>query len=42
VLEKAGYQREAVMRQSAVKEGVVQDQWLYAILRHEAARPDAR
>lgn len=37
VLEKAGYRREAVMRQSAIKAGVVQDQWLYAILRDEAA-----
>ena len=42
VLEKAGYQREGVMRQSAIKDGVVQDQWLYAILRHEASPPDAR
>jgi RimJ/RimL family protein N-acetyltransferase len=42
VLEKAGYQREAVMRQSAIKEGVVRDQWLYAILRHETDVPDAR
>ena len=41
VLEKAGYRREAVMRQSAIKEGVVQDQWLYAILRHGAVLPDA-
>ena len=38
VLEKTGYQREAVLRQSAIKEGVVQDQWMYAILRDEAAR----
>jgi len=37
VLEKAGYQREGVMRQSAIKDGVVQEQWLYAILRHEAS-----
>jgi RimJ/RimL family protein N-acetyltransferase len=36
VLEKAGYRREAVLRQSVIKEGVVQDQWLYAILRHDA------
>jgi ribosomal-protein-alanine N-acetyltransferase len=42
VLEKAGYRREAVMRQSAIKEGIVQDQWLYAILRDEAVRPDGR
>lgn len=30
VLEKAGYVREGVMRRSAVKEGVVLDQLLYA------------
>jgi RimJ/RimL family protein N-acetyltransferase len=42
VLEKAGYQREALLRQSAIKDGVVQDQWVYAILRHEVARPEAR
>ena len=30
VLEKAGYVREGLMRRSAVKDGVVQDQWLYA------------
>ena len=33
VLEKAGFVREAVMRSSAVKEGKVLDQWLYAITR---------
>jgi hypothetical protein len=27
------------MRQSAIKDGVVQDQWLYAILRDEIAGP---
>jgi RimJ/RimL family protein N-acetyltransferase len=42
VLEKAGYRLEAVMRQSAIKDGVVQDQWLYAILRHEAVGRGAR
>ena len=31
VLEKAGYVREGVMRRSAIKEGVVLDQFLYAI-----------
>lgn len=35
VLEKAGYRREAVLRQSVIKAGVVLDQWLYAILRDE-------
>jgi [ribosomal protein S5]-alanine N-acetyltransferase len=31
VLEKAGYAREGVMRRSAIKEGIVLDQVLYAI-----------
>ena len=31
VLEKAGYVREGLMRQSAIKEGQVRDQALYAI-----------
>ena len=31
VLEKAGFVREAVLRSSAIKEGIVLDQWLYAI-----------
>lgn len=30
VLEKAGYAREGLMRRSAVKDGEVLDQWLYA------------
>jgi RimJ/RimL family protein N-acetyltransferase len=30
VLEKAGFEREGVMRSSAVKNGVVLDQVLYA------------
>ena len=30
VLEKAGWTREGLMRRSAVKDGVVLDQWLYA------------
>lgn len=33
VLEKAGYQYEGLMRKSAVKDGQVIDQWLYAIVR---------
>lgn len=33
VLEKAGYAREAVLRQSAVKDGKVIDQMLYAVTR---------
>ena len=30
VLEKAGYVREGLMRRSAVKDGEILDQWLYA------------
>ena len=37
VLEKAGYRLEGRMRRSAIKDGTVQDQLLYAILRGEAA-----
>ena len=37
VLEKAGYQVEGRMRQSAIKDGRVTDQVLYAILREECA-----
>ena len=36
VLEKAGYVREGLLRQSAIKEGRVLDQWMYAILRADA------
>ena len=32
-LEKAGYEREAIMRRSAIKDGTVRDQFLYAIVR---------
>lgn len=35
VLEKSGYTREALMRQSAYKDGVIEDQFLYAALRDE-------
>lgn len=35
VLEKAGYRCEARMRQSAIKDGQILDQLLYAILRDE-------
>jgi [ribosomal protein S5]-alanine N-acetyltransferase len=38
ILEKAGYQLEGRMRESAIKDGAVVDQLLYAILRGE--RPD--
>ena len=36
VLEKAGYEMEARMRDSAIKDGQVIDQLLYAILRSES------
>lgn len=39
VLEKAGYRIEGRMRRSAVKDGVVQDQSLYAILRGDDSDP---
>ena len=38
VLEKAGFTREGTLRQSALKDGQVLDQWLYSILRDEATR----
>ncbi len=38
VLEKAGYWLEGRMRRSAVKDGVVQVQLLYAIVRGDGAR----
>ena len=37
VLEKAGYVREGVMRRSAIKEGVVLDQVLYAVTDQDLA-----
>jgi ribosomal-protein-alanine N-acetyltransferase len=33
VLEKAGYVREGLLRRSAIKDGVVRDQFLYAVVR---------
>jgi ribosomal-protein-alanine N-acetyltransferase len=33
VLEKAGYLREGLLRRSAIKDGVVRDQLLYAVVR---------
>jgi ribosomal-protein-alanine N-acetyltransferase len=33
VLEKAGYVREGLLRRSAIKDGVVRDQLLYAVVR---------
>lgn len=38
VLEKAGYTREGVLRRSVIKDGSVQDQFMYAILRDEHDR----
>jgi ribosomal-protein-alanine N-acetyltransferase len=35
VLEKAGYTREGTLRQSAIKDGRVLDQWMYAITRDD-------
>jgi RimJ/RimL family protein N-acetyltransferase len=35
VLEKAGYRKEGTLRRSAIKEGQVLDQWMYALLRDE-------
>jgi [ribosomal protein S5]-alanine N-acetyltransferase len=32
-LEKVGYQREGLMRRSALKDGMVRDQYLYAIVK---------
>ncbi len=37
VLQKAGYRLEGRMRRSVIKDGIVQDQFLYAILRGNAA-----
>ena len=37
VLEKAGYRLEGRMRRSAIKDGVLQDQLLYAVLRADEA-----
>jgi ribosomal-protein-alanine N-acetyltransferase len=35
VLEKAGYHLEGTLRQSAIKDGRILDQWMYAILRDD-------
>ena len=42
VLEKAGYRREGTLRQSAIKDGQVLDQWMYAVLRDELMGSDDR
>ena len=41
VLEKSGYRLEGRMRQSALKDGQVTDQFLYAIVRGEVSHGDA-
>jgi RimJ/RimL family protein N-acetyltransferase len=33
VLEKAGYTREGTLRKSAIKDGQILDQWMYALVR---------
>jgi RimJ/RimL family protein N-acetyltransferase len=38
VLEKAGYRREGTLRQSAIKDGRVLDQWMYSIVRDDWAK----
>ena len=38
VLEKAGYAREGLLRRSAIKDGVVLDQVLFAITDHDLSR----
>ena len=37
VLEKAGFRREGLMRRSAIKNGIVCDRFLYAIIREDLA-----
>ncbi len=37
VLEKAGYSREGLLRRSAIKDGIVLDQLLFAITDHDRA-----
>ena len=39
VLEKAGYRLEGTLRQSALKDGRILDQWLYAIVRQDLEDP---
>jgi RimJ/RimL family protein N-acetyltransferase len=41
VLEKAGFRREGHLRRSVIKDGVVQDQFLYAITDEEIGIPYA-
>jgi [ribosomal protein S5]-alanine N-acetyltransferase len=39
VLEKCGYRLEGTLRQSAIKDGVVRHQLMYAIVRDDLGRP---
>jgi RimJ/RimL family protein N-acetyltransferase len=41
VLEKAGYRAEGLLRRSAIKDGQILDQWMYAVLREEIAGEEA-
>ena len=41
VLEKSGYEREALLRSSSVKSGEPKDQWLYARINPAWRRPEA-
>jgi RimJ/RimL family protein N-acetyltransferase len=39
VLRKAGYRLEGTLRESAIKDGRVLDQWMYSVLRRELGFP---
>lgn len=41
VLEKAGYRLEGTLRENAIKDGKIVDQWMYSILRSECEAADA-
>jgi RimJ/RimL family protein N-acetyltransferase len=41
VLTKVGYRCEGTLRESAVKDGRVLDEWMYSILRREVVGPDS-
>jgi len=40
VLEKAGFTREGIMRRSAIKDGLLLDQWVYALVQEGAEHGD--
>ena len=42
VLEKAGYVREGLLRRSAIKDGAILDQVVFAITDHDLARASER